>query len=90
MIISEDSPSDSVQGVELADRLELVLEIAQHEADEPFGLAPLVARFVARFDRGHCKCARHRHSAERCRSEPRHPPMPPGLLTLDQLVESDP
>src|SRR5689334_10503288 len=89
LVISQRSASDRVKRVEPPDRLELVLEIAEHEADEPFRFAPLLARFVTGLDSGHRKRARHRHSGKRSRSEPGKLAMAAGLLALDQIVEPD-
>src|SRR5689334_23203486 len=89
LVISQRSASDRVKRVEPADRFELVLEIAEHEADEPLRFAPLLARFVAGLDGRNGKRARHRHSRQRGCGEPGELAMATGLLALDKVVEPD-
>jgi hypothetical protein len=48
VIIGKDARADAVERVEFADRLELVLEIAEHEADQAFGLAALFSGLIPR------------------------------------------
>ena len=84
-----DSPSDTVERVELADRLELVLEIAKHETNEAFRLAALVARGVASLNCRDSQRARNRHATERGRDEPCHLAVPPGRVALNEFIETD-
>ena len=88
-VIGQHPRADPVERVEPADRLELVLEVAEHESDEALRLAPLVARGVARLDRGEGERAGHRHAGKRCGGEPRHPPVTARGLALDEVVEPD-
>src|SRR6185369_10140759 len=89
LIVSERSAADGIERVEPAYRLQLVLEVAEHEADEAFGFAPLLACGVAALDRGNGERAGHRHSGERASGEPGQLAMAPRRFALDQVVEAD-
>src|SRR6185503_16958684 len=89
LVISQHSGTDAVESVEAADRLQLVLEVAEHEADQPLGFSALVACCVAGLDRGYCERAGHRHSGERRRRKHSEPAIAPRRFPLNQLVETD-
>ena len=89
LIVSEHPAPDRVQRIEPPDGLEPVLQIADHEPDQPLGLAPLVTRHVARLDRGQREPARHHHPQNRASGNPGESPLPPLFIPLDQIVERD-
>src|SRR5205085_7013211 len=89
LVIGEYPRAHSVERVEPADRLELVLQIADHEADQPLGFAALVAGRVARADGGDRQRAGDRHSGEACRREIAETAVSASALALDEFVETD-
>ena len=82
--------ANCVERTQLANRLKLIAQIAQHEADQPLGLAPLIPRFVALVERKHRQPARHRHPRQRGRRDIGQPALSPLRLAPYQIVESQP
>ena len=89
LVISERAAADRIQRIEATDRRQLVLQVAEHEADQPFGLPALLAGFVARLEGGDRERAGDDHPAERARGEDRQAAMAPRRIALNQLVEPD-
>src|SRR5207253_451228 len=88
-IVSERPAADGVECVELADRLELVAKIAQHEADESFGLTALFAGFVPRLDRADGQASRNQHPDKRAGGEDREPVLSADRVAADEIVQPD-
>ena len=89
VIVSEDPGADTVEYIQLANWLELILEVTEHKLHQSLGLAPLVACRIARLDRGNRQPAGDRHPGDRCGGEPGEATMALGRLALDQFVEPD-
>src|SRR5262245_40802036 len=50
-VVLQRALADRIERIEPSDRLELLAQIAEHELDEPFGLAALRDRFALRAER---------------------------------------